>query len=96
MLLTWRTTGDVIWDMLTGGQGACRAQKLQVSGVSEKEALVDRTGLSDRGSEEADLVSLYILATIRRITMWNSLPLKDPKTEHQELSREKQDSSGIL
>ena len=37
----------------------------------------------------------YTLATIRRTTMWNSLPLKDPKTEHQELSREKQDSSGI-
>lgn len=64
-------------------------------GVSEKEALVDRTGLSDGNSEEADLVSLYTLATIRRTTMWNSLPLKDPKTEHQELSREKQDSSGI-
>jgi len=65
-------------------------------GVSEKEALVDRTGLSDGHSEEADLVSLYTLATIRRTTMWNSLPLKDPKTEHQELSREKQDSAGIL
>lgn len=93
--LTWRTTGDVIWDIKHIDTRACRAQKLQVSGVSEKEApLVDRT--VDRGSEEADLVSLYILATIRRINNVNSPLLKDPKTEQlvscPERNRTHQDS----